>query len=91
MPINAALIVCGLTTNAGNAEAAAATAFEHEGMTTVADFAHMTDKDVIEMCKAMNAHALTQPAGLSNWGIKGKKSEGTRVLGARLEKQATAY
>ena len=50
----------GLPKNAGNAKAAAVTAFEHEGMTTVADFAHMTDKDVIEMCKAMNTHALNQ-------------------------------
>ena len=54
------MIVCGLTTNAGNAKAADVTAFEHEGMATVADFAHMTDKDVIEMCKAMNTRALNQ-------------------------------
>ena len=60
MPINAALIVCGLTTNQGNAEAAAVAAFTHEGMTTVADFAHVTDKDVIEMCEAMNPRALNQ-------------------------------
>ena len=45
MPINAALIVCGLTNNQGNAEATAVAAFTHEGMTTLADFAHMTDKD----------------------------------------------
>ena len=61
MPINAALFVCGLTNDAGNAaKATAVAAFTHEGMTTVADFAHMTDKDVIEMCKAMNTRALNQ-------------------------------
>ena len=60
MPINAAMIVCGLTNNQGNAEADAVAAFTHEGMTTLADFAFMTDKDVIEMCKTMNARALTQ-------------------------------
>ena len=60
MPINTALIVCGLTNNAGNADATAVAAIEHEGMATTADFAHMTDKDAIEMCKAMNNHALNQ-------------------------------
>ena len=61
MPIIAALFVCGLTNDAGNAaEDTAVAAFAHEGMTTVADFAHMTDKDVIEMCKAMNNRALAQ-------------------------------
>ena len=60
MPINAAMIVCGLTNNQGNAEADAVAAFAHEGMTTLADFALMTDKDVIEMCKTMNARVLTQ-------------------------------
>ena len=60
MPIDAALIVCGLTTAAGNVEAAALGAFHHEEMADVADFAHMTDKDVIEMCKAMNNRALNQ-------------------------------
>ena len=60
MPINAALIVCGLTNNAGNANATAVAAFEHEGMANVAYFSHMNDKDVIEMCKAMNSCALNQ-------------------------------
>ena len=60
MPIDAALIVCGLTNNAGNAKATAVAAFEHEGMANVADFAHMNDKDVIEMCEAMNSRALNQ-------------------------------
>ena len=60
MPINTALIVCELTNNAGNADATAVAAFEHEGMATVANFAHMTDKDVIEMCKAMNNRAMNQ-------------------------------
>ena len=60
MPINAALIVCGLTNNAGNADVTAVAAFEHEGMANVANFSHMTDKDIIEMCKTMNGQALNQ-------------------------------
>ena len=60
MPIDAALIVCGLTNNAGNANATAVAAFEHEGMANVANFAHTTDEDAIEMCKAMNSRALNQ-------------------------------
>ena len=32
----------------------------HVGCMCHADFAHMTDKDVIEMCKAMNSRALNQ-------------------------------
>ena len=61
MPINAALFVCGLTNDAGTAaEAAAVTAFNYEGMANVADFAHMTDKDVVELHKAMNARATNQ-------------------------------
>ena len=60
MPVNSALIVCGLTNTAGNAKATAVAAFQHEGMANVANFAHMTDKDIIEMCKAMNNQALNQ-------------------------------
>ena len=60
MPINAALIVFGLTNNASNAEATAVAAFQHKGMASVADFAHMTDKNVVEMCKATNTRALNQ-------------------------------
>ena len=48
MQIDAALIFCALTDDAGNAKATVA-AFEHEGMANVANFAHMTDKDAIEM------------------------------------------
>ena len=85
MPINAALIVCGLTNNAGNANATAVAAFEHEGMANVANFAHMTDKDVIEMCKAIDSKWI------SNLGIKGKACESASLLGLRFEKHATAY
>ena len=60
MPIDAALIVCRLTDNAGNTDATAVAVFEHEGMANVADFVCMNDKDAIEMCKAMNSHALNQ-------------------------------
>ena len=59
MPINAALIVCWLT-DQGNADAHVVAAFEHEGMANVANFAHMTDKDIVEMCESMNAWALNQ-------------------------------
>ena len=60
MPVDAALIVCGLTNNDGDAEATAVAAFEHEGMTNVAIFANMTCKDVIEMCKTINDQAMNQ-------------------------------
>ena len=59
MPLDAALTVCRLT-NQGNADAHAVAAFEHEGMADVATFAHLTDKDIIEMCKTMNTWALNQ-------------------------------
>ena len=54
MPINAALIVCGLTNNQGNVKATAVAAFQHEGMANIAHFAHMTDKGIIEMCETTN-------------------------------------
>ena len=57
MPIDAALIARRLT-NQDNANAVAA--FEHEEMANVANFSHMTDKDIIEMCKTMNGQALNQ-------------------------------
>ena len=76
MPIDTALIVCGLANNAGNAKATAVAAFEHKGMANVANFAHMTDKDVIEMCKAMNDWALNQ----NGYQIGALKVKRVRVL-----------
>ena len=58
MPIDAALTVCGLTKNAGDAKATAVAAFQCEGMANVANFAHMTDKGIIEMHEAMNDQAM---------------------------------
>ena len=49
MPINAALTVCG----ANNQQAR--NAFTQQGITNVADFAQLSDKDVKEMCVAMAA------------------------------------
>ena len=76
MPIDAALIVCGLANNQSNAKAEAVTAFQHEGMATVANFAHMTDKDVIEMCKTVNNWALT----LNGCQVGALKVKSVRVL-----------
>ena len=52
MPINAGLATCGLTT------AAARAAFTHDGFTTLADFAILTDKDVRDMFKNMSARPI---------------------------------
>ena len=60
MPIDAALIVSGLADATCDANANALTVFQPEGMANVADFAHMTDKDIVKMCKAMNARATDQ-------------------------------
>ena len=60
MPVDAVLIVCGLVDAAGDVIANALAAFEHEGMCNIADFDRMTDKDIIEMCMAMNARATSQ-------------------------------
>ena len=60
MPVDAALIVSRLTNNAGDAKATAVAAFQHKGMANVANFARMTDKDIIEMCKTMNDWAINQ-------------------------------
>ena len=43
MPINAALTVCSLANATDNVDATALAAFQHEGMTNVADFARLTD------------------------------------------------
>ena len=54
MPIDAAFAVCGLVTPN------ALTAFQHDGMLNVANFAALADGDVIEMCKGMAARPITQ-------------------------------
>ena len=60
MPIDEALIVFSLADAAGDVDANALAAFWHKGMANVVDFAHMKNKDIIEICKAMNARVLNQ-------------------------------
>ena len=54
MPINQALLVCGIQGNA------ALNAFARDGFQNVADFAEMTDKDIRDMAISMAGRTANQ-------------------------------
>ena len=66
MPIDNALQVCGVNGHQ------AITAFNHNGINNVANFALMTDKDVIQMCKSMQNRPIQHAHGYQMGALQTK-------------------